>query len=423
VSNQNAALDFFVTPPERVTACLIVQEEEVRLPDALRSVAFCDEIIVVDGGSRDRTVELAREAGAKVIENPWPGYARQRNVALEAATTEWILEIDADERVGERLAESIRAFLADPPADVRVCVFALRNRFIGAMLGPSAKYPQYRFRLFRREGYFHDERLPVHEGLPANGGVVLDGELVHELADSLQEAARDVWRYAGLQSQYVSKPRSPVRYAVGIAVRPATKLVYRLALEGGWRDGWRGALKIGLDCASDSLVWVFVLLRDSRVPAAGGEDDAARRAIGNGDASSHFGAGWGAEEGPVKIVAVASGSSSTSSAAEWLAAMSADGAEVALITDQPGPELEGVRLRHISHLGPIEILRALEAERQLLSIDALVAVGGLRTRLFTRLMPRRLRGMVDGLDVSQSSAEALERCARTREQERAGAPR
>ena len=70
----------------RISACLIVQDEQQDMAGALESVSFCDEIVVVDGGSTDRTIEIAREHGAKVIENPWPGFAAQRNVALDAAT-------------------------------------------------------------------------------------------------------------------------------------------------------------------------------------------------------------------------------------------------------------------------------------------------------------------------------------------------
>jgi hypothetical protein len=390
-----------VASPERVTACLIVQDEQERLPEALRSVGFCDEIVVVDGGSRDATVALARAAGARVIENPWPGYARQRNVALAAAGTEWVLELDADERVTSRLATSVRTLLANPPAGVEVGAIARRNRFLGAMLGPSAKYPEYRFRLFRRAGRRHDERLPVHEGLPAERGtVVLDGELVHELAGSLGEAVRDGWRYARLQARYVGRPPTALGYAVGILARPAAKFAYRLTLAGGWRDGWRGTLKIGLDCVSDALVWVFVLL------GLGASDASQARAASVGE---HFGSTWGSRGRAPKVLGVAAGEAQARRAAAWLAALGASDAETALITDVPHMELDGVRLRRVSHVGPLEVLRAVEAEHQLLPSDALVAAGK-RARLALRLLPGRLGGGAGKLDVSQfSPAEAIER--------------
>jgi hypothetical protein len=240
---------------------------------------------------------------------------------------------------------------------------------------------------------------------------------VHELADSIGEAARDVWRYARLQAPHVAKPRSVFEYPIGIAVRPAVKLLYRLVLEGGWRDGWRGALKIGLDCTSDALVWVLVLRRSSDEAVAVHEDPRPEPRSRGPAGGSHFGAAWGTQERPVKIVAVADGVAATNRAVQWLSAINRAGAEVALITDQPAGEREAVRLRHTSHLGPLEILRALEVERQLMPTDALVAAGGMRTRLFSRLMPRVLRGSIDGLDVSQSTAEALSLCGRAAQTE------
>ena len=152
-------------PRERLTACLIVQNEQERLPAALDSVAFCDEVIVVDGGSSDRTVEIARSAGATVIENPWPGFATQRNIALDAASGRLgARDRRRRARIAETLRASIQALLEDPAARGGHAVFALRNRFLGGPLGPSAKYPSYRSRLFRRGAYRHDESRAVHEG-------------------------------------------------------------------------------------------------------------------------------------------------------------------------------------------------------------------------------------------------------------------
>ena len=93
--------------PIRLSACLIVRDEEQHLPECLASVAFCDELVVVDSGSTDRTVEIALAAGATVLERQWRGFAAQRNVALDAARGEWALEVDADERITSRLREQI----------------------------------------------------------------------------------------------------------------------------------------------------------------------------------------------------------------------------------------------------------------------------------------------------------------------------
>ncbi|MHB1539271.1 MAG: glycosyltransferase family 2 protein, partial [Solirubrobacteraceae bacterium] len=254
---------------ERVTACLIVQDERERLPAALASVAFCDEVIVVDGGSTDGTQELARAAGATVIENDWPGFAAQRNIALDAASGDWVLEIDADERVSPQLRASIESLLAACEEGANVAVCALRNRFLGGWLGASAKYPAYRTRLFRTSVYRHDPARLVHEGVePRERPVVLEGDLEHELAATPAEALADAWRYARLEAGRLQAPARVPAYLVGLLLRPLAKLAYRTLLENGWRDGWRGLAKISLDAGSDAVVWALLLARALASPGA-----------------------------------------------------------------------------------------------------------------------------------------------------------
>jgi glycosyl transferase family 2 len=370
-------------PRARISACLIVQNERERLPAALASVAFCDEVLVVDGGSTDDTAERARAAGARVIEHPWRGFAIQRNVAIDAAHGDWILEVDADERVSPALRTSIEALLAQPPEDVAMAVCALRNRFLGGLLGPSAKYPAYRSRLFRRGAYRHDESLTVHEGLePRERPTILAGDLEHELAATLREALLDTWRYARLESRCVPRPRAPGAYLKGIVLRPAAKLCYRTVVDGGWRDGWRGLLKIALDVGSDTLVWVRVLVRPGPAPApppgGGGEHFGRRRA------------------GPVRIVAVSDRGRSTERAVRWLSTLQRRGADVALICEEPVPSPD-LPQQTVARIGPLAIARALDVERQVRVVDAVVPFGR-RARLVHRVLPATLRPAVAGVD-------------------------
>jgi hypothetical protein len=379
---------------ERITACLIVQDEQERLPAALRSVSFCEEIVVVDGGSSDRTVELARAAGAKVIENAWPGFGAQRNLALDAASGEWVLEIDADERVSPRLRESIRALLEKPPPGVGMAVCPLRNRFLGGMLGPSAKYPAYRSRVFRRGAYRHDETRSVHEGIePRERPLLLEGDLEHELAGTLREALHDVWRYARLERSHLAPPGGARPYAVGILARPLAKLAYRLLVDGGWRDGWRGLLKIWLDAASDALVWSLLLtdaLRGSRT-ARGGAEERAPMLPATHD--RHFGR---RPDGPAKVVALAAGRRSCELAMRRLAKLRAQGLDVALICDAPpqGWQDSGIAVRPVPRMSPLQAMRALDLEMQIRTIHGVLAVGG-RAQLVHSLLPLGLRPRLD----------------------------
>lgn len=381
-----------------VSACLIVQDEQERLGDCLSSLAFCDEIVVVDGGSRDGTVELARAAHARVIEHPWAGFAAQRNVALEHASHDWVLELDADERVSEPLRREIEAFLADPPEGIDICVLPMRHEFLGRWLERSARYPMYRNRLFRRSRYRHDETRAVHEGLWADGPArALSGDMEHVLARSLREALVDRWRYARLEAMHVTPPTGARSYLVGIAVRPALKATWRIAGLGGWRDGWQGLLHIGLECASDSVVWVRLLARHLY------ERDAAPGPTGHYSRQAH--------RGPARVVALADGAAAAR-ARSWLEGVQREGGDPALIA--PGmADINGLHVRTVRKLGFFEVVRALDAEQQLRPIDALVAFGS-HARLLTKMLPAPVRQRARTLPAATPAAQAVERALAAR---------
>jgi hypothetical protein len=369
--------------PETVTACVIASDEERRLPACLESLGFCDQIVVIDGGSCDRTREVARAGGAEVVENPWPGFAAQRNVALDHARGDWVLEIDADERVDAALAASIRAMLAAPPAGVRMAALPMRDVFLGRPLGPSARYPRYRHRLFRRGAFRHDESRTVHEGLWPDGPVQpLEGELEHLLATSWREALSDAIAYARLESGQHGRP-SPLGAFAGILARPLAKFAYRSFLYGGWRDGPRGLARIGLECGADSLAALFGLRAGAKGEAAGLGQEAPR-------------------VGPVRLVGIALGQSKAPRVAEWLAGAGAAGADVVLICGREAPETS-VPLRQVTRGGPGALARALDAEDQIRPIDALVPAGR-RERMLLGLSPRALRGTVPPLHPEGAAA-------------------
>lgn len=153
-----------------VSAVLITQDEEDRLPAALESVGFCDEILVVDSGSTDRTREVAGSAGARVILNgPWPGFVAQRNFAVGAARHDWILALDADERITPDLGKEIQAARAAGfvHAGYRMPRVAF---YLGRWIRGTDWYPDLQLRLFdRRRGRW--EGALVHESVRVEGSV------------------------------------------------------------------------------------------------------------------------------------------------------------------------------------------------------------------------------------------------------------
>ncbi|HEX5927950.1 MAG TPA: glycosyltransferase family 2 protein [Solirubrobacterales bacterium] len=385
---------------ETISACVIARDEEERLPACLESLGFCDEVVVVDSGSRDRTREIAAAAGARVVENPWPGFGAQRNVALDHATGDWVLEIDADERVSPELGAEVRAFLADPPDGVRMTAIPMRDLFLGAAMGPASRYPRYRHRLFRRGAFRHDESRTVHEGLWPDGPThPFDADLTHLLASSWGEALRDARAYARLEGS--QRARAGLAEALtGVFVRPAVKLAYRTLLYGAWRDGLRGLAKVWLECAADALATVY-RLRGGAEGGAGGFGQEAPRL------------------GPVRVVGVALDAGRAGELAPWLERAAAAGADVALIAPPhsafvpsgpippQGRTPAGVRCRTLDGSGPGALARALDAEDQLRPVDALLLAGP-RERRRLRFAPAALRGAVAPIDPSEDAEAALQ---------------
>lgn len=369
---------------QTVSACVIARDEQARLPAALDSLRFADETIVVDSGSTDRTVEIARAAGATVYENPWPGFGAQRNFAIDRAGGDWILEIDADERVSPELAEEIERFLTAPPDDVKCCVLPLRHRFLGKLLGPSAKYPAYRVRLFRRDAYRHDERRRVHEGLwPLERTWAFRGHIEHELAGSTGEALRDARAYAQLESEHVAPLAGAAAYAKAIVARPVAKAAYRTFIDGGWRDGPRGLLKIGLDAGSDSAVWV----KRARSSAPADDHAAFGRVI--------------KRSGEVRVCAVGGGPA----AIAWLRSARDAGADVALVTDRPVDGGDWLHVEQVTASRRLELVRALDAVGQMRPVDALVFER--EPPRWLRLVSPSARGAVDPRRLSDDPADTI----------------
>jgi Glycosyl transferase family 2 len=376
-------------PPTRarLSACIIARNEEEHLPACLESVQFCDETVVIDGGSTDATVQLAEAAGARVVRQPWLGFAAQRNVSLDHARGEWVLEIDADERVSPALRTEIEAFLAAPPTGVELGGLPRREIFLGRALERSAKYPMYSHRLLRREAYRHDELRTVHEGLIPHGPVhPFEGDMLHLLATSWREALTDAWRYARLEAGQLDEAPSVGGFVKGAFLRPAIKLCYRLTIDGGWRDGWRGASRIAIECAIDSTVWIRHLL--------------GFRGREHGRSGAPTGGHYGARKlprGSVHVVAVAAGAAATAGATRWLADIQSDGADVALISDSPGAITGSqIRLRRLPAPSPLALIHALDAEEQLRTLDAVVPFGRHASTLM-RLVPGTLRGALGRL--------------------------
>jgi glycosyltransferase involved in cell wall biosynthesis len=164
-----------------LSVIVITLNEEANIGECLASVAFAGEIVMVDSGSTDRTVEIAKQAGAKVVSTAdWPGFGAQKNRALALATKTWVLSIDADERVTPQLQAEIVAVVEAGSPRFDAWDMPRRSSFCGRYMSHSGWYPDRVTRLFRRARARFSDDL-VHERVMANGPV---GHLRHDLPHS-----------------------------------------------------------------------------------------------------------------------------------------------------------------------------------------------------------------------------------------------
>jgi glycosyltransferase involved in cell wall biosynthesis len=215
-----------------VSAVLITLNEEARLGAALASVSFCDETVVVDAGSVDRTAEIARQAGARVIlRTPWPGFVQQRNDAIAQARYDWILALDADERVTPALQAEIVALAASGfgRAGYRIPRVAF---YLGRWIRRTDWYPDPQLRLFdRRLGRWQGGL--VHESVRVDGPVGrLEGEIEHHPYADLAEHVRTIDRYTTLWAEHAASQGR--RAGLGsLVAHPAWAFFRNYVLRGG----------------------------------------------------------------------------------------------------------------------------------------------------------------------------------------------
>lgn len=251
-------------PRPRIAAAVICQDEEDRIAACLESVAWCDEIVVVDAGSRDRTALIAEKRATRVVRNAWPGYVAQKNFALEQTTADWILCLDADERCTPELADAIRRALAGDPA---VAGFAVRRHvfYLGRWIGHGGWYPDWKLRVVRR-GRARWGGADPHDKLLSDGPVArLDADLVHLTYRDFADHLRTVQRFSDVVSDaWLRAGRRPS--LLRAALHPPVKFLECFVWKQGFRDGWPGFV-----IAATSAFYVFAkhvkLWEKSRRPA------------------------------------------------------------------------------------------------------------------------------------------------------------
>jgi len=222
----------------KITAAIITLNEERNIARTLESLRCSDEILIIDSGSVDRTVELAEKLGARVIEAGWRGYAGQKNWAAEQASHDWILSLDADEALSEPLdAEILRLKKSGPLCDAYT--MPRLARYLGRWILHSGWYPDRKVRLYdRRKARWVGDF--VHESVHVDGRVGhLEGTILHFTCDSLSEHLRTLDRYTTLAAQEIvaRKMKVPLWRLI---LDPAWAFVKSYIVERGFLDGPEG---------------------------------------------------------------------------------------------------------------------------------------------------------------------------------------
>ena len=233
--------------PEKLplTVAVIALNAEAQIGELLASVGFADEVLVVDSGSTDATARLAQSRGARVIHQDWLGYGRQKQFAVTAATNDWVLCLDVDERVTPRLAQSIREALAG--GRFKAWRVARRNRFLGAWLSHGEGYPDWTLRLFHR-GHASWSNDEVHEAVLTTAEVGrLDGDLLHDSAEDVASYMAKQNRYTTLHAEALY--RQGVRAGYGrLLASPVARFLKFYFMRAGFLDGGPGFAHVVIGC-------------------------------------------------------------------------------------------------------------------------------------------------------------------------------
>ena len=224
----------------KITATIITLNEERNIARAIESLRCSDEILIVDSGSTDRTVELAEKLGVRVIEAGWRGFAGQKNWAAEQAAYDWILSLDADEALSEALESEILNLKKTGP---RYDAYTMPRlaRYLGRWILHSGWYPDRKVRLYHRHkakwvGSF------VHETVHVSGRLGhLESNLLHFTCDSLSEHLRTLDRYTTLAAQEVAARKMKVPLS-RLIVDPAWTFVKTYFIQCGFLDGLEGLI-------------------------------------------------------------------------------------------------------------------------------------------------------------------------------------
>ena len=247
--------------PPLISACIITFNEADRIGDCLASLSFCAEIVVVDSYSTDATVAIAHSMGAKVVQRPFEGFRSQKQFAVELASHDWVICLDADERVSDELRTSIEAARATGFKGAAGYRCTLVSNYFGRFLRHGNAYPNRLMRFFdRRRGGWRGTR-EVHESISVDGPVLtLVGDLIHYPYRSLQHQLAKTERYAQMMAEH-DFARGKRASLHKLVLSPFWRFWRGYLLRAGFLDGWHGLVYayVGANYARQKAIMLWLL--------------------------------------------------------------------------------------------------------------------------------------------------------------------
>lgn len=226
----------------KLSVYIPVLNEEPKIEAALKSVAWADEIVILDSGCTDGTIAIARRYTDRIVKHSFSGFGHLRNAGIDACSHEWVLSLDADERCTSELADSIRSVLSSKPEHAAYWI-PRRNWFMGRWIRYGGWYPDYcQPKLFRRDAMRYDESDEVHEGWKVNGSIgFLNEDIIHFSFRDLSDVLRKIDHYSDLGASKLARSGGKPPKSIAMAFLHACWAFVRIyLLKKGFLDGAAG---------------------------------------------------------------------------------------------------------------------------------------------------------------------------------------
>ena len=224
----------------KVSAVIICTNEESNIADCIKSILWADEIVIIDGGSEDKTIEIAKIYTDKIFVNIWKGFAVQRDFSLTKVNYDWVFSLDADERCSKELEAEIKGILAKDNINNNGYKIPRKNFFLNKWIKHSGWYPGYQLRLFKKDCADVSDRL-VHEKFIVKGNVgVLKNDILHYTVRSISEFMDKVNKFSSLSAKEKVNRKNVT--LLDLIIRPPLSFIREYIFRKGFLDGVHGLM-------------------------------------------------------------------------------------------------------------------------------------------------------------------------------------